>query len=92
MKTEHDEYLTAFEKLKTAGYTSSDEIKILTQQQSDIADKLASFGNDMRHFRYEIRMCNKAIELNQHIEEKKQKLKEQKQQHEQRRDLNEHKR
>lgn len=92
MKTEHDEYLKAFNKLKAAGYKTADEVGTLTTKQSDMADKLSSYGNDIRHFRHEIRMCDKAIELNRHIEEKKQKLKEQNQEHSKRRDLDEHKR
>jgi len=92
MKTEHDVYLKAFNKLEAAGYKTADEVGTLTTKQSDMADKLSSYGNDIRHFRHEIRMCDKAIELNRHIEEKKQKLKEQNQEHSKRRDLDEHKR
>ena len=92
MKTEHDAYLKAFSKLKAAGYKTADELGALTKKQSNMADRLSSYSNDIRHFRYEIRMCNKAIELNRHIEEKKLKLKEQNQEHSKRRDLDEHKR
>lgn len=71
MKAEHDKYLKAVKTLKESGYETDEQVETLTKKQSNIESKMANFTSDIRHFRYEIKMCNKALKLNEDIEQKK---------------------
>ena len=74
MKTEHDLYLKAVQTLKDAGYDTDYKIQTLIANQSDMDLKMANFTSDIRHFRFEIKMCNKALNLNEHMHEKKARV------------------
>lgn len=75
MEQEHKTYLKALGTLKEAGYKTAEQIDELENEKSETAEIISKTGNDIRHFRYEIRMCNNALAANQHIEKKLNKLK-----------------
>ena len=70
MKREHNEYLEAFEVLKSAGYKTEQQLSELEKEKSDITDIIARNANHIRHFKYEIRMCNNALAENEQVEKK----------------------
>ncbi len=74
MKAEHNEYLVALETLKSAGYKTDEQISELEKEKSDITETIARNANHIRHFRYEIRMCNNALAENAQIEKKVQQV------------------
>jgi len=74
MKAEHDKYLKAVETLKEAGYETDEQFETLTKKQGNIESKMTNFTSDIRHFRYEIKMCNMALKLNENIEQKKTRV------------------
>jgi chaperonin cofactor prefoldin len=74
MKAEHDKFVTAVRTLKEAGYETDAQIQTLIDKQSEMESKLAQLSSDIRHFRYEIKLCNKALELNCHMQSKKDAL------------------
>ncbi len=72
MKTEHDKYVVAVRTLKKAGYETDEQIQTLIDRQSEVESKLAQFTSDIRHFRHEIKMCDQALKLNQHVQDKRE--------------------
>jgi hypothetical protein len=74
MKAEHGKYVAAVRVLKEAGYDTDAQSQELIDRQSEVESKLAQFTSDIRHFRHEIKLCNQALELNRHMEEKKEIL------------------
>ena len=75
MKYEHNEYLDALRILKMAGYKTDEQLKDLEKEKSDITEIIARNANHIRHFRYEIRMCDNVLTANQRIEKKMNELK-----------------
>lgn len=71
MKAEHDKYMAAVRLLKEAGYETNAQIQTLIDRQSTVESMLAQFTNDIRHFRHEIKMCDQALQLNHHMQEKR---------------------
>lgn len=71
MKAEHDKYSVAVRILKEAGYETDAQIQTLIDKQSEVESKLAQFTSDIRHFGHEIKMCDQALQLNRHMQEKK---------------------
>lgn len=74
MKAQHDMYQKAVQTLKDAGYETDEQIETLIEKQSDVESKMADFSSDIRHFRYEIKMCNQALKLNDHMQERQAKV------------------
>ena len=74
MQKEYDEYQKANTVLKSAGYETTEQLKQLENEKSKLAEVIARNGGDIKHFRYEIRMCNKALESKKDIVEKLNKL------------------
>ena len=70
MKKEHNEYLGALEVLNSTGYKTEQQLNELEKEKSDITEIIARNANHIRHFRYEIRMCNNALAENEQIEKK----------------------
>lgn len=70
MKAEHDAYIKATKLLKDAGYATKEQINLLIENQSTYEQANSTFRSDIRHFRYEIKMCNKALELDKRWEER----------------------
>ena len=70
MQGEHDAYLKASDMLKTMGYETPNKIKSLEQIKSNFEDCLSINNVETRYIRKEIRFCNTALELNNHIEKK----------------------
>lgn len=83
MEAEYTKYLKAIKTLKDAGYEATEQINSLIEKQSVFEQAISVHTSDIRHFRYEIRMCNKALELN-NSHNKKNIRDEQEQQHERR--------
>ncbi len=77
MQDEHDSYMKAYNQLKGMGYGTTDEIESLEEIKSSIEDRLSANDEEIRSFRKEIRICNTALELNNHIEKKTLELEEQ---------------
>ena len=75
MEPEYKGYLKARDTLKKAGYKTATQIAELEKEKSEITEVISRTGSDIRHFRYEIRMCNNALVENQHIEKKLNELK-----------------
>ncbi len=75
MQDEHDAYLKARNMLKTLGYETPAQIESLEQIKSSVEDRLSTTELKIRDIRKEIRFCNTALELNNHIEMKMQGLK-----------------
>jgi mannitol/fructose-specific phosphotransferase system IIA component len=71
MKAEQNKYVTAVRALKKAGYETDNQIQTLIDRQSEVESKLMLFTSDIRHFRHEIKMCDQALQLNRHVQEKK---------------------
>ena len=74
MKEEHDEYLSALQILKSAGYKTDEQLNELEKEKSEITEIIARNANHIRHYRYEIRMCDNALTDNKHIEKKLHEL------------------
>ena len=72
MQEEHDTYLKACDTLKSLGYETPEKIESLEKIKSNIEDGLSTKDVGIRELRKEIRLCNTALELNSHIEEKMQ--------------------
>lgn len=87
MKKEHDKYLEALQTLESAGYQTEEQISELEKEKSQITEIIARNANNIRHFRYEIRMCNNALRANKEIEKKMERLEKWRQPKTQRRDL-----
>ena len=64
MEDEHDAFLKATQLLKDAGYGTKEQINLLIEKQSAYEQASSTNRNDIRHFRYEIKMCNKVLEIN----------------------------
>ena len=75
MQEEHDAYLKTHEMLEKLGYATPEKIKSLEQIKSNIEDRLLTNDLKIRVLRKDIRSCNAALELNQHIKAKMQGLK-----------------
>ncbi len=75
MEQEHTAYLKARDNLKEAGYKTVEQIDELEKEKSEISEIVSKTGNDIRHFRYEIRMCNNALAANVDIEKRLHDLK-----------------
>jgi len=75
MQDEHDTYLKAADKLKSWGYTNPYKLKSLEQSKSNIKDCLLKNEFEIKELKKDIRFCNTALELNNHIEKKMQGLK-----------------
>ena len=75
MKDEHDIYMKACDELSDRGYSHPKHIEALEKIKSSIEDRLSVDDEKIRCFRKDIRSCNTALELNNHIEEKTQELK-----------------
>ena len=71
MMVEHDKYVVAIRILKEAGYQTDAQIQTLIDCQSEVESKLAQFTSDIRHFRHEIKMCDHALQLNRHMQDRK---------------------
>jgi len=74
MQKEYDEYQNANTVLKSAGYETTEQLKQLENEKSKLAEVIARNGGDIKHFRYEIRMCDKALESKKDIVEKLNKI------------------
>ena len=74
MKEEHDEYLSALQILKSAGYKTDEQLNKLEKEKSEIAEIIARNANHIRHYRYEIRMCDNALADNRHMKKKLHEL------------------
>ncbi len=71
MKSEHDSYLKAVKALEESGYSSEENIQQLISIQSEADLMMSGFTSDIRHFKGEIKKCNKALELNGYMNNKK---------------------
>ena len=76
MQDEHDTYLKSVNTLKETGYAAPEKIESLEKIKSSIEDRLSAIDEKIRSFRKEIRSCNTALELNNHIQKKTQELEE----------------
>ena len=74
MEEEHDMYLRALETLETLGYITPEQEEKMEQIKSNIEDQLSANDSETRGLRKEIRSCNIALELNNHIEGRLQVL------------------
>lgn len=70
MIKEHNEYLDALKYLTASGYGTPQRLNELENEKSEVTETIARNANHIRHFRYEIRMCNNALAENQEIEKK----------------------
>ncbi len=77
MQDEYDTYLKSLIELNDMGYTSPNTIESLEEIKSSIKDRLSANDEEIRSFRKEIRLCNTALELNNHIEKKTLELEKQ---------------
>ena len=76
MQYEHDVYKKASEELNDLGYSHPKYIEALEKVKSSIEDKLSTNDDKIQRSRKDIRSCNTALELNNHIEKKNQELEE----------------
>ncbi len=74
MEEERDAYLVALDTLKTIGYVTAVQVGELSKIKSSVENRLSANDAEIRELRKEIRSCNTALELNNHIEEKMQGL------------------
>ena len=74
MEEERDAYLVALDTLKTIGYVTAVQVGELSKIKSSVENRLSANDAEIRELRKEIRSCNTALELNNHIEEKMQVL------------------
>ena len=86
MIKEHKEYMNSFRFLTQEGYGTPQRLNELEKEKSDVTENIARNANHIRHFRYEIRMCNNALAENKEIENKLQKIDEQRENKQQRRE------
>jgi len=77
MIKEHNEYLEALKFLTASGYGTPHRLNELESEKSGVMETIARNANHIRHFRYEIRMCNNALAENQEIEKKIRQVEEQ---------------
>lgn len=77
MIKEHNEYLEALKFLTASGYGTSQRMNELENEKSEVTETIARNANHIRHFRYEIRMCNNALAENKEIEKKIRQVEEQ---------------
>lgn len=75
MQEEHDTYLKETNVLKAMGYKTPEKIESLEKFKSNIEDRLSTNDLNIRVLRKDIRSCNTALKLNQHIKVKMQGLK-----------------
>lgn len=76
MQDEHDTYLKSLAELNDIRYTSPKEIRSLEEIKSSIENRLSANDGRIRSYRKEIRICNTALELNNHIKKKNLEIKE----------------
>jgi len=77
MMKEHNEYLDALKYLTAKGFGTPQRLNKLENEKSDVTETISRNANHIRHFRYEIRMCNNALAENQEIEKKIKQVEEQ---------------
>ena len=62
--------MDALKYLTAKGFGTPQRLNELENEKSDVTETISRNANHIRHFRYEIRMCNNALAENQEIEKK----------------------
>lgn len=75
MDEESEKFIKSEQLLKDNGYLTPSQLKALEAEYSQHLQCASKYDGDIRHFQYEIRMCDKAITTEQHIRKQMQKIK-----------------